>query len=174
MTTQLNFKYGITFNASTKVIDAAGEFSSEDSIQQQLLFNSNSLVNSAACRIEITAMPTFYLTPANLRIYDVDLDALNIGYLRALYIKSDKQFLYSTASSLSALNNATRQLAQAVVLDRGIMPPLNVFVPSDTYPKYIRLINPIEINAGGTGNNDSDVPIIISLFIVNTPATPLL
>jgi hypothetical protein len=172
MTTQLNLKYAITFNASTKVIDNAGEFSSEDSVQQQLQFNSNSLLQSAASRIEVQLLPTPYLTPSNGRVYDIDLDALNIGYLRTLYIKSDNQFLFSMANTLSNLNTQLRTLGQAFVLDRGVMPPLNIFVPDEAYPRYIRLMNPLEINGGGTGNNDADIPITVSIFIINTPITP--
>lgn len=174
MATQLNLKYGITFNASTKVIDNAGEFSSEDSIQQQLLFNSNSLLQSAASRIEVQLLPTPFGTPSNNRIYDIDLDALNIGYLRIIYLKSDSQFLYSTSNTLTNLNTSVRTLGQAFVLDRGVMPPLNVFIPDEMYPKYIRLINPLEINGGGTGNNDADIPIIVSIFTVNTPVTTVI
>jgi hypothetical protein len=172
MSTQLNLKYSITFNASTKVIDNAGEFSSEDHVQQQLLFNSNSLLQSSASRIEVQLLPTPYNTPSNSRVYDVDLDALNIGYLRIIYIKCDNQFLYSLADTLTNLNTAPRTLSQAVVLERGVMPPLNVFVPDEPYPKYIRLMNPIEVNGGGTGNNDADIPITVSIFCIATPSTP--
>lgn len=172
MTTQLNLKYNITCNASTKVIDGGGEFSSEDSVQQQLLFNSNSLLQSAASRIEVQLLPTLSSTPSNNRIYDIDLDALNIGYLRFVYLKSDSQFLYSSADTLTNLNTSVRLLTQAFVLDRGVMPPLNVFAPDEAYPKYIRLINPLEVNGGGTGNNDADIPIIVSILTVNTPITP--
>ena len=99
MTTNLNLKYSITFSASTKVIDNAGEFSSEDIAQQQLQFNSNSLINAGAQRLEINLLPTLTSTPNSSRVYDIDLDNLNIGFIRMLYIKAEAQFLFSTASS---------------------------------------------------------------------------
>ena len=76
---------------------------------------------------------------------NIDLDNLNIGFIRMLYIKAEAQFLFSTASSIALLNTATRNLAQSYVLDTGIMPALNRFVPDIDYPKFIRLMNPIEI-----------------------------
>lgn len=172
MTTNLNLKYSITFSASTKVIDNAGEFSSEDIAQQQLQFNSNSLINAGAQRLEINLLPTLTSTPNSSRVYDIDLDNLNIGFIRMLYIKAEAQFLFSTASSTTLLNTATRTLAQSYVLDTGIMPALNRFVPDLAYPKFIRLMNPIEINGGGSGNSDADIPLLVSLFILTTPVTP--
>lgn len=172
MSTSLNLKYNLTFNASTKLIDIAGEFSSEDVIQQQVLFNSNSLVNAAAKGIEIPLYPTPYLTPSNNRIYDIDLDALNVGYIRIVYIKAEAQFLYSTSNSLLGLNSAPRTLAQAYVLDKGNMPSPSIFTPDEIYPKFIRLINPLEVNGGGSGNSLNDIPLLVSCFIVTTPSTP--
>jgi hypothetical protein len=172
MTTQLNLSYSITFKASTKVIDNQGEFSSEDLIQQQLQFSSNALINSAAKRIEISLLPSSYTTLNPLRVYDIDLDSLKVGFIRAIYIKSEKQFLYSTASTPSLLDTQDKILSQCLVLDRGVMPSPSIYVPDEIYPKYIRLINPLEINGGGTGNSIEDVPIIVSAFIICTPATP--
>jgi len=174
MTTNLNLKYSITFSAATKVIDNNAEFSSEDIAQQQLQFNSNSLINSAAKRIEIQLYPTPYLTPSIHRVYDLDLNSLKIGFLRMIYIKSETQFLYSTADSLINLGTAPRELTQCYVIDKGFMPSPTIFTPDIPYAKFIRLINPLEINGGGSGNSEADIPILVSLLIVSTPATPLI
>lgn len=172
MSTTLNLKYSVTFSASTKVIDNAGEFSSEDLAQQQFQFNSNSLINSAAKRIELNLLPTNYLTPAVTRVYDIDLDSLNVGFIRMLYIKAEAQFLFSVSNTLVGLNTAPRLLTQCYVLDQGTMPAPNLVIPDNPYPKFIRLINPIEINGGGSGNSDADIPLLTSIFIITTPSTP--
>lgn len=172
MSTNLNLKYSVTFSASTKVIDNNGEFSSEDLAQQQLQFNSNSLINSAAKRIEVSLLPTNSSTPTSTRVYDIDLDNLNIGFIRMLYIKAEAQFLFSVSNTLVGLNTSPRLLTQCYVLDQGPMPPLNLLNPDNPYPKFIRLINPLEINGGGSGNSDSDIPLLTSVFLITTPKTP--
>lgn len=172
MSTNLNLKYSVTFSAATKVIDNNGEFSSEDLAQQQFQFNSNSLINSAAKRIEVNLLPTNYLTPTSTRVYDLNLDDLNIGFIRMLYIKAEAQFLFSVANTITGLNTAPRLLTQCYVLDQGTMPPNNLLIPDNPYPKFIRLINPLELNGGGSGNSDADIPLLVSIFIITTPATP--
>lgn len=171
MTTNLNLKYSITFSAATKVIDNNAEFSSEDIAQQQLQFNSNSLFNSAAKRIELQLYPTPYLTPSINRVYDLDLNSFKVGFIRMLYLKSETQFLYSTADTSLNLNTAPRELTQCCVIDKGVMPSPSIFTPDIPYPKFLRLINPLEINGGGNGNSDADIPILVSIFIITTSLT---
>lgn len=171
MSTQLNFKYSTTFTATTKVIDGSGEMSSEDVIQQQIQFNANSLVNSEAKRIELALLPTPYSTPTADRIYDINLELQQAGYVRAIYIKSEKQFLYSTADTIANLATAPRTLARTFIIDKGTMVTPAAFTPDLPYPKHIRLMNPLEVNGGGTGNDPTDTPVIVSVFIVVTPPT---
>jgi hypothetical protein len=171
MPTQLNLKYSSTFTATTKVIDSAGEMSSEDVIQQQVQFNSNSLSNSEAKRMELALLPTPYNTPNAYRIYDINLEVQQSGYIRTLFIKSEKQFLYSTADTVSNLPMAARTLARLFAIDKGAMVPSSAFTPDIPYPKHIRLMNPLEVNGGGSGNDSTDIPIIVSVFIVVTPLT---
>lgn len=171
MSTQLNLKYSITFNASTKVIDPPNEMSSEDSVQQQVMFNTNSLINSEVHRTELALLPTPYQTPNAARVYDINLESIHSGYLRVLYIKSEAQFLYSTSDTSTNLAAAPRSLVRLIALDRGCMISPNAFTPDIPYPKFIRLMNPLEVNGGGDGNNGSDTPLIVSVFAIITPAT---
>lgn len=174
MSTQLNLKYSITFNGTTKIIDAPNEMSSEDSIQQQVMYNTNSLINSEVHKTEVALLPTSYATPNASRIYDINLESLHAGFLRVLNIKSEAQFLYSTADTINNLANAPRTLARLFAIDRGHMVTPSAFTPDIPYPKYIRLMNPLEVNGGGDGNSLTDIPLIVSVFAVVTPSTPLI
>lgn len=171
MSTELNLQYSTTFTATTKVIDGGGEMSSEDVTQQQIRFNANSLGASEAKRIELALLPTPYMTPNSNRIYDINLESQQVGFLRTLFIKSEKQFLYSTANTIANLANTPRTLGRLFILDRGVMVAPSAFVPDLPYPKYIRLMNPLEVNGGGTGTDLTDIPLIVSVFLVCTPLT---
>lgn len=166
----LNLKYAITFSSTTKQVDPSGELSNEDSIQQQSNFSSNSLNQATVKRIDISALPTSYKTPNASRVYDIDLQKMQAKYLRILHAKSNSQFLLSTADTPENLDLAPRSLVRDFVLDSGVQPNPTLFVPDLPYPKYIRIINPLEINGGGNGNNPDDAPILVSLFIVCTKA----
>jgi hypothetical protein len=167
----LNIKYTITFSSTNKLIDPSGQLSNEDSTQHQSQYSSNNLINAGSKKIEVIAFPTNSSVPNAGRIYDLNLESLQVKYLRILHIKSPNQFLVSTSDTLENLISAPRTLARDFVLDAGERPDPNVFTPDLPFPKYIRLMNPLEINGGGTGNDPSDVPITISLFIVSTNPT---
>lgn len=171
MTVTTNIQYKLLFNSSTKVVDTAGELSAEDTIQQQTQYCSNALEDAGSKRIELFLLPTPYATPLSTRVYDVNLELLQTGFVRILHIKSDHPFLYSYADSTANLNAANRTLAKSFVLDKGTMISPSIFTPDQPYPKYIRLINPLEINGGGTGNDPDDEPILASIFLLCTPPT---
>ena len=171
MTVTTNIQYKLLFKSSTTVVDSLGELSAEDTIQQQTQYCSNSLEDAGSKRMEVFLLPTPYSTPLTTRVYDINLELLHAGFIRILHIKSDFPFLYSYADSTANLNNAKRTLAKSFVLDKGSMISPSIFTPDQPYPKYIRLINPLEINGGGTGNDPDDTPILASIFLVCTPAT---
>jgi len=171
MSTTLNLKYTVTFTGTTKVIDANNEMSSEDVVQQQVQYNTNAIDNGEIHKVEVALLPTPYQTPTVARVYDINLESLQAGFVRSIYIKSELQFLYSTADTVANLATAPRTLARLYAIDRGIMVAPTAFTPDIEYPKHIRLINPLEVNGGGDGNSTTDTPIIVSVFIVVTPAT---
>lgn len=164
----INLKYTLTFSSTIKLIDDSGELSNEDSIQQQSSFASNSLSNATVKRIDISALPTSYKTPSATRVYDIDLNKLHVSYIRILHAKCNKQFLLSFADTPENLNIAPRTLVRDYVLDAGVEPNFQLFTPDLPTPKYIRIINPLEVNGGGNGNDPNDIPILISLFLVCT------
>jgi len=171
MSTVLNLKYNVTFTGTTQVIDPPNEMSSEDVVQQQVQYNTNAIINGEIHKAEVALLPTPYMTPITDRVYDINLELLQAGFLRSVYIKSEYQFLYSTADTLGNLATAPRTLARLYAQDRGVMVTPAAFTPDIAYPKFIRLMNPLEVNGGGDGNSATDTPIIVSVFMVVTPAT---
>lgn len=166
MTTQLNLQYNITTSADTNTVATTGDYSIADSLQSQINYNTNSLVDPTAKKIEIAAYPTPYSAPVSNRIYDIDLDQLQLKYLRLISATSENQFLISTADTETNLDLATRKLVRVTFQDYGAQPNTAVFTPDVILPRFIRIINPLEVNGGGTGNDASDVPIIVSVILV--------
>lgn len=171
MSTTLNLKYNVTFTGTTQVIDILNEMSSEDVVQQQVQYNSNSIENGEVHKLELALLPTPYQTPNADRIYDIDLESLQAGFLRAIYIKSERQFLCSSSDTLTNISSATRTLVKLYAIDRGVMVTPSAFTPDLNYPKYIRLMNPLEVNGGGDSNSSTDTPILVSVFMIITPPT---
>lgn len=169
MTTQLNLRYDITTSADTNTVATTGDYSIADSLQSQISYNTNSLVDPTAKKIEIAAYPTLYQTPTADRVYDIDLDSLQLKYLRLISATSENQFLISmapTAEDLDTGATAIRTLNRVYFNDFGAQPNTAVFMPDISLPRFIRIINPLEVNGGGTGNDVSDIPIIVSIILV--------
>ena len=171
MSSLLNLKYSVTFTGTTKVIDVNNEMSSEDTTQQKVSLNTNAIEDGGVHKLEVPLLPTPYATPSASRIYDINTESFQAGFLRSIYIKSESQFLYSVADTANNLITAPRTLARLYSIDRGTMVTPSAFTPDQPYPKYIRLMNPLEVNGGGDGNSTTDTPILVSVFIVVTPAT---
>lgn len=165
-------EYNIVVKANTETVADNGFFSVQDSNQQSTSYNSNSansdLSNPAVKRIDLSALPTPYATPSSTRTYTLDLESLQLDFLQMLHIKSDSYFLYSLADTLVNLNSSDRQLARSFFLDTGPKPSSFVFTPDVPFPKFIRVINPLELNGGGDGNSVDDTPITISIYMITT------
>jgi len=169
MTTQLNLQYTLTVAADTNTVATTGDYSIADALQSQISYNTNSLVNPTAKKIEIAAYPTPYTSPIAGRIYDINLDDLQLQYLRVISATSESQFLISTADNAVNLDTAARTLTRVVFNDYGTQPNTLVFTPDAALPRFIRIMNPLEVNGGGTGNDTSDIPIIVSVILVCDP-----
>ena len=75
-------------------------------------------------------------------------------------------FLIITADTATNLDLATRKLVRVSLEDYGAQPNTLVFTPDVPLPRFIRIINPLEVNGGGTGNDVSDIPIIVSVILI--------
>lgn len=166
MTTQLNLQYNITTSADTNTVATTGDYSIADSLQSQISYNTNSLINPSAKKIEIAAYPTPYTTPLADRVYDINLDELQLKYLRLISATSENQFLISMSDNLTSLDLANRLLTRVNFNDFGPQANTNIFNPDTPLPRFIRIINPLEINGGGTGNDTNDIPIIVSVILI--------
>jgi len=166
MTTQLNLQYSITTNADTNTVATTGDYSIADTLQSQISYNTNCLVDPTAKKIEIAAYPTPFSNPTADRVYDINLDDLQLKYLRILSATCENQFLLSMADNAVNLATANRTLTRVSFIDYGAQVNTLVFTPDVALPRFIRLMNPLEVNGGGTGNDTTDLPIIISLFLI--------
>lgn len=160
-------EYTIITKADFTVVSDNAYFNMEDSVQLQSNFgNSGTDITLSQARIDVLLKPTPYSTPLADRIVDIDLEQMEVDYLRLLHIRSDKYFLYAHADTLSNLGGTARELSSVIFKDFGpYVDPLGGFTPDLPYPKYIRLVNPLEINGGGTGNDVTDEPILVSVFM---------
>ena len=160
-------EYTITTTADYGIVSDNAYSSIQDSVQLQTSYgNGGSDLTLSQARVDVLLKPTPFAAPLANRIVDIDLEQMEVDYLRLLHIRSDKYFLYSHADTLSNLGGTARELSIVVFKDFGpYVDPVGGFTPDLPYPKYIRLINPIEINGGGTGNDITDEPILVSVFM---------
>lgn len=160
-------EYTVITKADFGVVSDNAYLSVQDSVQLQTSYgNGGTDATLSQARVDVLLKPTPFAAPLANRIVDIDLDQMEVDYLRLLHIRSDKYFLYAHADTLSNLGGTARELSNVVFKDFGpYVDPLGGFTPDLPYPKFIRLINPLEINGGGTGNDVSDEPILVSVFM---------
>lgn len=155
----LNYQYSILVQGDTLISN--GISSIEDTVQQLSKFNTNTITNLTIKKIEINALPTFYNNPNSNRNYKIDLDSFGLTYVRSIYIKSNKQFMFNISEDNS---DKLLLLTKEHFIEYGDF--VESFVPQVPYPKIINVLNPLEVNGGGNGNSNTDTPITISILIV--------
>ena len=159
-------EYTIITKADIQGVDATGSFSTQDSYQQQSSFNNAGSDRTAVLkRLDLLVLPTSSSGPIASRVIDINLETMDVDYISILHVKSEAQFLFSASDSLNNLNATPKELAKVLFKDYGRRPN-QIYTNDLGYPKYIRLINPIEINGGGSGNDNTDIPIYIQLHLV--------
>ena len=161
-------EYSIITKADSIIKDSLGFYATNDSYQQQAQYNNGGTDPTVGVkRLDFLLKPTSFSNPSANRIVDIDLSAMKVDYIRILHAKCDKYFLMSTSDTAAGLNTAPRELTTVLFKDFGVAPPTqSTFTPDVPYPKFIRLMNPIELNGGGSGNDNSDTPIMVSLHLV--------
>lgn len=159
-------EYTIITKADVNVTGNPAYYSAEDSYQQQTSYgNGGADPTLTVKRLDLLIKPTLSSAPLASRIVDIDLDLLQVDYLRILHIKCDKYFLLSTADTVGNLTGKARELTKVMFKDYG---PLftGPYTPDEPYVKAIRLMNPLDINGGGSGNDVTDEPILVQVHMI--------
>lgn len=159
-------EYNIITKADVNLIGDPAYYSTQDSYQQQTSYNNGgSDTTLSVKRLDLLLKPTLMSAPVASRIVDINLDTLQVDYLRILHIKCDKYFLFSSADTVANLNSKPRELMKVLFKDYGTY-FTGPWTPDEPLPKAIRLMNPLDINGGGTGNDVSDTPILVQVHMI--------
>lgn len=159
-------EYNIITKADVNIVGEPAYYSSEDSYQMQASYgNGGADPTLSVKRLDLLLKPTLSSAPVASRIVDINLETLQVDYLRILHIKCDKYFLFSYADTLSNLNAKPRELMKVCFKDYGTYPDV-IWTPDEPFPKVLRLINPLDINGGGTGNDVTDEPILVQVHMI--------
>jgi hypothetical protein len=173
MATTTTVEYTIITKADVQGRDSIGHWSTQDGYQQQSSFNNGGTEdNLVVKRLDLLLKPTFYRNPLLERVADIDLSSLDVDYIRILHIKSNKQFLFSFSDNFAELPLVSPELQRVVFKDYGKKPGIG-FEPTVAYPKIIRLMNPLEVNGGGSGNDITDKPIIVQVHLITSKTLSL-
>ena len=163
-------EYNIITKADVKIVGTPAYYSSEDNYQQQTSYNNGGNDPTLSVeRLDLLIKPTLSSAPNVNRIVNINLDELQVDYLQILHIKCDKYFLFSFADTLTNLQNKPRELVKVVFKDYGTYPAAITqagWTPDVPYPKHLRLMNPLDINGGGSGNDSSDIPIHVQVHMI--------
>lgn len=158
-------EYNIITKADVNLIGTPAYYSSQDSYTQQASYNNGAADPTLVVkRLDLLVKPTPSTAPIAARVVDIDLESMKTDYIRIIHVKSDKYFLYSQGDTLVNLNAAPRELIKVAFKDFG--PYISTFVPDQGHPKFIRIMNPLNINGGGSGNDVEDEPILVQVHLI--------
>ena len=154
----LNITYEVTLKSDVILTDTSKVFSNNDSLQLTSKYSNNNIPNVSTKRLDIMLLPNPSINGDPDKEITIDLESLGVTSIKILHLKSLNNFYYKTGQSLTELNTINYERGKVIFKDYGdIVSPDNYTPPSPT-PKFMRLMNPSNLN---TGSEAITVSIII-------------